>query len=27
MKVRTSAKKICQNCKVVTRRFKWRRCV
>ena len=27
MKVRTSAKKICQNCKVVIRRFQGRRCV
>ncbi len=27
MKVRPSAKKICQNCKVVIRRFKGKRCV
>jgi large subunit ribosomal protein L36 len=27
MKVRTSAKKICQNCKIVMRRFKGKKCV
>ncbi len=27
MKVRTSVKKICQNCKIVLRKFKNRKCV
>ena len=27
MKVRTSVKKICQKCKIVIRKFKWRRSV
>ena len=27
MKVRPSAKKICQNCKIVVRRFQGKRCV